>query len=433
MTRLRKLWLIAGAFGALVAATDLTPSVSVNFERDARALATGRSPKFLVHGAHGLLMLSVRPAANGGGQDLYFEASGDGGDTFSDPLRVNQVTGEVSDHGENSPLLAASPDSRYLYAVWGARDPRSAMGGTIRFSRSARMRPSFSPALTVNDDDLPVSHSFQNVGVGPDGTVYVAWLDGRDKSAAPGQHGSGHAGHGNMEGTSSIYLARSTDNGQTFEKNVRVAGNICPCCRPTFTFVDDTVVLGWRSVEPGDLRDIFIASSSDKGRTWSQPALVARDGWKINGCPHVGPALATLKSRVYAAWFTEGSGDPAINLAFSDDGGKTFSGKRKVSGDTMDPTHPHMVSDGEKLALVFQARSATKDQGWGRVGVYYREVYPDGSMSNLVRAGEGQANANYPTVALGLSGRIFIGWTQTVKGVPTALLVRGRSAAKATK
>jgi hypothetical protein len=295
------------------------------------------------------------------------------------------------------------------------------------------MRPTFSSAITVNDDNLSVSHSFQNLAVGPDGTIYVAWLDGRDNASPSGAAGSGHTAHGNMEGTSSIYLARSTDNGETFEKNVRVAGNICPCCRLTFSFAGDKVLLAWRSVEPGDIRDVFLASSSDKGQTWSRPALVARDGWKINGCPHVGPALATLKSRVYAAWFTEGSGNPAINLAFSEDGGETFAGKRKVSGDTTDPTHPQLVSDGEKLALVFQARSATKDQGWGRVAVYYREIYSDGSMSELVRAGEGQANANYPTVALGLSGRIFIGWTQTAEGVSKALMVRGRAAARSGK
>jgi hypothetical protein len=373
-----------------------------------------------VHGAHGLLLVSVRPAPAGAGQDLYFESSTDGGDTFTEPIRVNHAAGEVTDHGENSPLLAASPDGRNLYAVWAARDPRSALGGAIRFSRSARMRPAFSPALTVNDDTPPASRSFQTLAVGPDGTIYVAWLDGRDAS---GSH---------QEGTSSIYLARSTDQGQTFEKNVRVAGDICPCCRVSITFVPDQVLLSWRQVEPGDIRDIFLAASADRGQTWGRPVLVGRDGWKINGCPHVGPALATLKSRVYAAWFTEGSGEPAIHLAYSEDGGKTFRAKRKVSGETLDPTHPQLVSDGDKLGLVFQARHPGQDQGWGRVGVYYREVYADGSLSELARM-EGKANASYPSLALGLSGRIFVGWTETLKGVSTAWLARGRSAVKASK
>jgi hypothetical protein len=412
-----------GVVALLAAATRPVHRPAITFEKEPRLLFPGRSPKFVVKGAQGLQLLSVRPAENGPGQDLFFQASSDGGDEFDPPLRVNNVSGEVSDHGENSPHLVASPDRRYLYAVWGARDPKDPMGGSVRFARSPSMRPTFSPAITVNDDGLPVSHSFQSLAVGPDGTVYVAWLDGRDKA------GEAHAGH-SMEGNSSIYLARSIDGGRTFQKNVRVTGNVCPCCRVTIAFVTDKVVLGWRMVEPGDVRDIHIATSLDKGQTWSKPTLVARDGWKINGCPHVGPAMAALGSRLYVAWFTEGSGDPAINLAFSDDGLKTFSPKQRISGDTFDPTHPQLTANDEKVALVFQARSAKQSQGWGRVAVYYREIYPGGATSELIRAAEGKANVSFPNVALGLSGRIFIGWTQTLDGAAGAYCVRGRSLTK---
>ncbi len=398
---------ISATLGGLLAAG----SVSLLFEQTPQELFAGRSPKFLARGAHGLTLLSVRPAEGGKGQDLYVQSSSDNGDSFAEPVRVNQVAGEVTDHGENSPLLAASPDGQHLYVAWAGRD--------IRFGRSAAMRPSFSPAVTVNDDTLPVSHSFHAMGVGPDGTIYIAWLDGRDASSThPGPH---------HPPISALYLARSTDQGKTFGKNARVAGDICPCCRPSIAFAGDRVLVSWRSVEPGDIRDIFLAASDDRGLTWSKPALVARDGWKITGCPHVGPALASLGSKLYAAWFTEGSGDPAIHLAVSDDAGKTFSGKRQVSGETLDPTHPLLVSNHEKLALVFQARAAGRDQGWGRVGVYYREIYSDGSLSPLARAGEGKLNANYPTVALGMSGRIYLGWTQSSQGASTAMMARGRA------
>jgi len=408
---------------ALLAATDQARSISLVFEREPRVLFAGRSPKFLARGAHGLRLLSVRPAS-GGGQDLFLETSGDGGDTFAAPLRVNQAPAEVSDHGENSPQLAESPDGHSLYAVWSSRDPKRPFVGAIRFARSPGMTPAFSPAITINDDDLPVSHSFQGMGVGPDGVIYVAWLDGRE-------HGTGHGGgHAPL---ATLYVARSTDHGRSFEKNVRVAGDICPCCRVAVALVGDRVVLGWRSVESGDIRDMFVAASSDKGQTWSRPVLVARDGWKLNGCPHVGPGVAALGSRLYVAWYSEGGGDPAIYLASSPDGGRTFSGKKKVSGETVDPTHPQLVSNGEKLALVFQGRSAQRDQGWGRVGVYYREIYPDGATSQLERAGDGKSNAAYPAVELGMSGRIFLGWTETTQGVSTGYLLRGRSAAVAAK
>jgi hypothetical protein len=134
-----------------------------------------------------------------------------------------------------------------------------------------------------------------------------------------------------------------------------------------------------------------------------------------------------LGSNLLVAWFTEGGDDPGIFLASSADGGKTFGAKRKVSGATVDPTHPKLKSDGTKAALVFQARSAERDQSWGRVGVYYREIYADGSMSELAPVNEGKVNASFPSVSLGLSGRVFIGWTQIDKEAPAIYLARGRS------
>jgi hypothetical protein len=154
---------------------------------------------------------------------------------------------------------------------------------------------------------------------------------------------------------------------------------------------------------------------------------VARDNWAINGCPHVGPALATLGDRLYVAWFSEGSNEPSINLAWSNDGGNTFSVKRPVSEGTVDPTHPQLAATQDRLALVFQARDAATNNGWGKMAAYYREIYSDGSLSPLVLAGRSEAGASYPTVALGMSGRIFVGWTQGGEGGFQGYLVRGRS------
>jgi hypothetical protein len=412
-----------GTLGLVIAAV---PEKRVAFEKEPRLVAAGRSPKYLARRSHGLLMLYTGKSAGGRGQDLFFASSSDLGDSFDEPQRVNHVAGEVSDHGENSPQLLASPDDATLYAVWNARDSKDPSVSHVRFSRSAAIRPSWSPALTVNDDAQPASHNFQGAAVGPDGTIYVAWLDGRNRA---GSHDSAHGDHSDQftGGTSDVYLSRSTDGGKTFERNVKIAANICPCCRVSIGFDRGRVFVAWRQVEAGDIRDIYLAASSNKGQTWGKPVLVARDGWKINGCPHVGPALASLNDRLYVTWFTEAEGKPAINMAWSADGGETFSPKKLISQGTTDPTHPQMIAGEGKLALVFQARDAAEDAGWGKMSVFYREILSDGSLSPLVRAGRGTNGASYPGIALGTSGRIFLGWTETADGKPGAYLLRGRA------
>jgi hypothetical protein len=279
------------------------------------------------------------------------------------------------------------------------------------------MKTVWSPAVTVNDDGLPVSHGFQTAAVAPDGIIYIAWLDGRDGRRVT---------EGATGGTTSIYMTKSTDGGKTWARNVRVGPNVCPCCRPSFAFPEGKVLIAWRYVEKGDIRDIYVAASDDKGASWGTPAPVFKDGWKIKGCPHVGPAMAVMNGKLYVTWFTEGANDPAIYLAVSTDAGKSFGARTKLSLGTTDPTNPQIAVNEDRLAVVFQARDAKVKGGWGKMGVYYREIHANGAMSPLVRAGEGKGALTYPTAQLGLSGRIFLGWTETVEGDGKALLLRGR-------
>lgn len=398
----------------LLFAAAATLAAQIQFEPEARAIAAGRSPKFVVRRAHGLLVLY----SNGG--DLFYMSSNDLGDTFTPPQRVNHVPGEVSDHGENSAQLLTSPDEMTLYAVWNMRDPNNPMGSHVRFASGGAMNTRWSPTVTLNDDSSPVSHGFQGAGVGPDGTIYVAWLDMREKEDPAVK--KGYTG-----GAAAVYLTRSTDGGRTWSKNIRIAGDVCPCCRVAFGFVKDRVVVAWRGAESGDMRDIFTASSADRGETWSAPALVARDGWKIKGCPHVGPSFASLGDQLYIAWYSEGGAKPAIYVASTRDG-QTFTGKRNAAAGTHDPTHPYLYGGEDRIAITFQARDAAKAGGWGKMGAYYREILPNGTLSKLQRAGEGKVTLNYPSAAAGMSGRVYLGWTETSEGLSRAMLLRGRTA-----
>lgn len=393
------------------AANTSTVPGKVEFEARPRAVAKGRNPKLIARRAHGLMMLYSS------GADLYYQSSNDVGDTFSPPARVNHVPGEVSDHGENSPQLLASPDDTVLYAVWNGRDPQNPQGSHIRVAAASAMMTKWMPAVTVDDDGQPISHGFQGAAVGPDGTLWVAWLDARD--------GLERNREGVTGGTTSLYLSYSQDGGKTFAKNIRVAKGVCPCCRPSFGFAKNAVVVTWRGTEAGDMRDVMYARTENRGQTWSEPKLVARDGWKIKGCPHVGPNVTSLDGQIAVSWYSEGGSKPAIYVAESGDAGQTFRPKRLLSEGTHDPTHPLITAGEDRLGVVFQARDASRDQGWGKVGVYYRELLSGSRVSPLMRL-EGAGSVNYPSAALGLSGRVFVAWTETRDEGPVVVLARGR-------
>jgi hypothetical protein len=97
----------------------------------------------------------------------------------------------------------------------------------------------------------------------------------------------------------------------------------CTCCTTAAARTDEGVVVAYRDHEQGELRDISIVR--DESGTWTAPESVHRDGWRFNGCPTNGPALAARGNHVAVAWFTAAGDVPRLKLAFSDDGGRRFA------------------------------------------------------------------------------------------------------------
>lgn len=393
---------------AVAAALAVATPAGVVFESKPRLVSTGREPVIAVRASGALSLLEVE------GKDLYLKTSLDAGDSFESKVRVNDVPAEVSAHHESSPRMAIRSRSEF-YVVWQTR--RGDDGSALRFARSMNWGESFTKAMDVEPDSPSASQGFYNLAVSPKGVVFVAWLNGRDR------------GQG-KPGTSAVYVARSTNKGVSFEKPVRVTLNTCPCCRPSFAFTgDDNVHVSWRGVVDGDIRDIFVATSTDGGATFGKAVRVAEDNWKINGCPHSGAAMSSLGNRLLIAWSTVREGKAQLYAAWSEDNGRTFSPRARLAEGLTDPNHPAMASAGDRAAVVFQARAAGKNAGWGQVGAYYREIDGTGKLGPQIRLGNVKASASYPEIAFEAPGRIFVTWTEAAgeDDAPHRIaLIRGR-------
>jgi hypothetical protein len=282
-------------------------------------------------------------------------------------------------------------------------------------ARSLSWGESFDKPVPVSDKGAPGFRSFASLGVAPNGDVYAVWLDERDNSK-PGAE------------TSGVYLARSTDRGATFGRNVLVARQACPCCRPSLAFEGDgTVFVGWRRVFPGEIRDMVISASRDGGRTFAPPVRVHDDGWKLNGCPDSGPALAESHGALFVAWMTAGRDErPRIELARSTDG-RSFGQPFQVSGAILDPNHPAMkVADDGTIWLTFQGRAPSANGTWNRSQAYIVHIDSSGTPTPPMAVPGSAASVSYPTLGIGSGGRVFLAWTQPAGDHQVVMLSRGR-------
>ena len=257
------------------------------------------------------------------------------GDAVAEPVRVSPSSDQVAAHGQAPTQIVTGPSGE-VYVVYVAQTPvegRRFPASDLRLARSADGGRTFAPAVTVNDDaGFPTGHHFHDVAVGPNGTVYVSWLDSRenDRPAAAMHHDDAppvrhaHAAH---DGTGTqVRVARSADGGRSFEPSAVVAEHTCQCCRTALAVgPDGGIYVAWRHVFGDNVRDMAVARSTDGGRTFSAPARVHADGWQIDGCPHAGPALVVdTGGRLHVAWYTGAEAHRGVLYAASDDGGQTF-------------------------------------------------------------------------------------------------------------
>ena len=297
----------------------------------------------------------------GGTTDVFLTSMVDG--VAGAAVRVNDRPGDAATHAQAPAQVAVASDGK-VYVAWitqqdvpGRRFPAS----DLRLARSDDGGRTFAPAVTVNDDGGFVSgHHFHDLGVGPDGVVYVSWLDSREKDAfraaggaeAPahdGHHDHDHAPHGDasQEPGTEVRIARSFDGGRTFGASTVIASGSCECCRTRLAFgPDGAVYVAWRHQFGANVRDPAIARSDDGGRSFTAPVRVHPDGWLLEGCPHSGPSLAIdSRGRVHLAWYTGAEGRAGLYHAVSTDRGATFSGPAPIVTD-LPGTTTALASDG---------------------------------------------------------------------------------------
>ena len=115
-----------------------------------------------------------------------------------------------------------------------------------------------------------------------------------------------------------------------------------------------------------------------------------------------------------------------LSLAYSDDGGKTFSRRAMLADDVLDANHPYISAVGGRLGIVFQGRPPAKQQGWAPISVYYREVDAEARLSPLQTVGQASGSASYPVFTFEEPERVFITWTEPDKENKVVVLARGR-------
>lgn len=197
---------------------------------------------------------------------ILFSKSTDRAESWSEPLRINQFEGDCIDGDQTTEGAVPAVGARgELYVAWS-------FDSKIYFDRSWDGGESWLDQDIVVADQLggwdhkipgisrcngmPVTKV--NLAPGPDqGTIYINWTDQR-----------------NGEEDTDVWIASSTDNGQTWSAPKRVNDDP-PGKHQFFTWMDIDPVTGYiyvvfydRRNHIGNNTDVYVAYSKDAGATF---------------------------------------------------------------------------------------------------------------------------------------------------------------------
>ncbi len=343
---------------------------------------------------------------------IYVQSSTDGGHHMSIPLRVNRAPEKILTNGENRPKIKIGPRGQ-IYVTW-SKSLEKGFSNDVRFSRSLDGGKTFSDPITLNDDHEVIGQSFESLAIGRDGRILVAWLDARDAEAAKSQR-SGYNG-------SALYYTWSDNEGESFGPNIKAADHACECCRlQTAIDVDGIPAMAWRNIYPENIRDHALIKLND----WNvpgKPVRVSHDHWYIEGCPHHGPGFSIAgDGRYHITWYSNAPDATGIFYAYSDDMGAHFSKPLSVGNPKISPSHPHVLSLGKSVFLVWLEFDGAKNR---LVTMRSTDAGMSWSEPAVVEATEAGADSPFLTHQ---GDKVYVSWATTTDGLKVIPLAVGGS------
>jgi hypothetical protein len=253
-----------------------------------------------------------------------------------EPLRLDSGPDE-------RPKLAIAKSGRISVAYAIFKD--SAFNGQVLYTYSTDAGRTFAPSRPITRD--PESQRFEAIAFDPDGNLFAAWLDKRNRRPAQ-EKGETYVG-------AALAFAWSKDGGETYSETRIAKDNTCECCRLGIAFAaPGRPVVLFRNIFGGNVRDHAITTFSDP-LTPGPVYRVSVDDWGIDVCPHAGPSLALAPEGTYhAVWFTNGNLRKGLFYARSTDRGHTFSEPMPIGSPERNPSRPFVLAVSRSIWLAWK-------------------------------------------------------------------------------
>lgn len=356
--------------------------------------AAGAALPRLTTGPAGEVWLSWVEPAGSGHALRYARLAGDG---WSEPRTVAAGEGWFVNWADFPSLVPLGGER--LGAHWLVKRQGGPYAYDVAMAMSRDGGATWSEPVSPHRDGTATEHGFVSLFARADGLGAV-WLDGRNTA------GTGHEDHDDTMTGAMTLRAGGLDFGGQPLPEAELDGMTCDCCQTGAAAGPAGVVVVYRGRSDEEIRDVYATVRTATG--WSEPRLVAEDGWRMAACPVNGPVVDVANGVVAVAWFTAAREEPSVRVAFSIDGGLRFGAPIELAaGDNVGRVDVAVLPDGSAVASWLGTAG-------DKAAIRYRRAWPDGRLGDAATLATTSAarSAGFPQLARD-GGRLAFAWTET--------------------
>lgn len=218
------------------------------------------------------------------------------------------------------PLVAAD-GANNLVAHFLEKSEKGAYTYDVKLVTSADDGKTWRAPKILHDDGKKAEHGFVSM-IPYEENYFISWLDGRNAATESGDgHHEGHQGQMTIR-------AAIVDKAGKKSSEWELDNRVCDCCQTGAAITTNGPVVVYRDRSDSEIRDMSIVRFVNG--QWTQPKTIFADNWKIEGCPVNGPRIEAQGNNLAVAWFSSPEKNAQVNIAFSEDGGATFSNPIRV-------------------------------------------------------------------------------------------------------
>lgn len=291
---------------------------------------------------------------------------------FTNAVSLSNVSSD-----SHNPSILVSSDG--IFAIWvGTQSGRS----DVFFSKSTDGGNTFSIPINLSADTH--GQSAYAAFAQKDKNVYVVWQT-------------------SLTGTADVFLAKSTDGGNSFGKPILISDSAKLAAFPQMAISDNHVYFSWLEMAENNSTNIVFTKSDDGANTIGTPSYMTSHSGN-SGIPK----LVATGSQVYLAWEDNSKKNFEIYLSKSDDYGATFNPPVDISTTSGQSGTPQIAVSKNNIYAVWM------DDTSGNYDILFAKSSDGGkSFGDPVNVSKLHTDSGYPQLAV--SGNdVYVTWTQTI-------------------